>query len=143
MGAFCFGEVMQEKNNKKENEKMSTKKNVRKIFPKENKKGEIIEGLVVGSKVFWSGNPDKEKTYKRKEYRNKKFLTLKEAEIFLEVSGTWIGTFTNGEKGFPKLEFVWDGKNPTTLKFNRGVLVKYRNMLERKMMPTKTKPQKK
>ena len=116
---------------------------IRKIFPKKNKKGVEIEGLVVDSKIFWGGNPDKSKTYKRKEYKGKKFLTPKEAEIFLEITGDWLPLFMQGKKGFPKLPYTWDEKNVATIKFAREDLVKYRGVLQERKSYTKTRPQRK
>ena len=116
---------------------------IRKIFPKKNQKGVEIEGLVVDSKIFWAGNPDKSKTYKRKEYKNKEFLTPKEAEIFLEISGDFLSYFMQGEKEFPKLPYTWDKKCVSTVKFARVDLVKYWDMLQKRKLNTKARPQKK
>ena len=116
---------------------------IRKIFPKKNKKGVVIEGLVVDSKIYWDSNPDKSKTYKRKEYKGKEFLTPKEAEIFLEISGDWLRYFTHGLKGFPKLPYDWDKKNKATVRFKREDLVEYRKMLKKKKFATQQRPLKK
>ena len=136
---------MQEENNKKENLKVGTEKSVRKIFPKKNKRGEIIEGLVVDGKIWWDSNPNKQKTHKRREYKNKTLLTLKEAEHFLEVSGAgdWMRCFVHGLKGFPKLKYEWDRKNKLTTKFQRSDLVEYRKMLQQREFYTKRNPPKK
>jgi hypothetical protein len=104
---------------------------------RKNKKRGAREGVVVDSKIYWESNPDKAKTYKRKEYRGKKFLTPKQAEIFLEISGEWLAYFMQGKKGFPKLPYTWDKKNVATIKFARQDLEKYRDVLRRQKLPTK------
>ena len=99
--------------------------------------------LIVDSAIWWEANPDKSKKYRRKEFKGKKDLTFKEAEVFLEISGPWLAYFTRGEKGFPKLPFSWDEKNPETIKFAREDLVKYREMLQERKFNIKTRAQKK
>lgn len=96
--------------------------------------------LIVDSAIWWEANADKSKKYGKKEFRGKTFLTPKEAEIFLEISGKWLGYFMRGEKGFPKLPFTWDGKNVATTKFARRDLVQYREMLRTKKFSTKARP---
>ena len=98
---------------------------------------------VVGSAIWWEANPDKSKKYRRKNFKGKKFLTFKQAEIFLEISGPWLGYFTRGEKGFPVLPFSWDGSNPATIKFSREDLVKYWGVLQERQFNIKTRPQRK
>jgi len=99
--------------------------------------------LTVGSAIWWEANPDKSKKYARKEFKRKKFLTPKEAEIFLEISGNWLVYFMRGEKDFPTLPYAWDGTNVATVKFAREDLVKYREMLQERKFYTKTRPQRK
>lgn len=99
--------------------------------------------LVTGSTIWWAANPDKSKKYGKKEFKGKKFLTPKEAEMFLEISGEWLIYFMQGEKGFPKLPYSWDGKNVATIKFARQDLVQYRDVLRTKKLATKARPQKK
>jgi hypothetical protein len=99
--------------------------------------------LVAGSAIWWEANPDKSKKYGKKEFEGKEFLTPKEAEIFLEISGNWLGYFMRGEKGFPKLPFTWDGTNTATTKFARTDLVKYREMLRSRKLSTTARPQQK
>jgi hypothetical protein len=99
--------------------------------------------LIVDSAIWWEANPDKSKKYGKKEFKGKKFLTPKEAEIFLEISGEWLIYFMQGEKGFPKLPYSWDGKNVATIKFARQDLVQYRDVLRTKKLATKARPQKK
>jgi hypothetical protein len=98
---------------------------------------------IVDAAVWWEANPDKSKKFGRKEFKGKKVLTFKEAEIFLEVSGPWLGHFTRGEKGFPVLPFSWDGSNPATMKFAREDLVRYRSVLQEREFNIKTRPQRK
>ena len=99
--------------------------------------------LTVDSAIWWDANPDKSKLYRRKEFKRKKFLTPKEAEMFLEISGDWLSYFVQGNKGFPKLLYTWDKKNVATVKFAREDLVKYREMLQERKSNTKTRPQRK
>ncbi len=99
--------------------------------------------MAVGSAVWWEANPDKSKKYGRKEFKRKKFLTPKEAEMFLEISGNWLSYFVQGKKGFPKLPYEVEGKNASTIKFARSELVKYREMLRAKKFSTKARPQNK
>ena len=124
---------------------MARRKKKKEILPKDvvspEKKPEDF--LIADSAIWWDANPDKGKTYRRKEFKGKKFLTPKEAEIFLEISGTWLAYFMRGEKGFPPLPYVWDGKNVATVKFSRENLIKYRNMLQGRKFSTKTRAQKK
>jgi hypothetical protein len=96
--------------------------------------------LVVDSSIWWEANPDKSKKYGRKEFTGKDFLTPKQAEMFLEISGDWLAYFIRGEKGFPKLPYSWDGSNVATIKFARHDLVKYRALLQAKKFSTKTRP---
>lgn len=99
--------------------------------------------LIVDSAIWWEANPDKSKKYGKKDYRRKDPLTPKEAEIFLEISREWLIYFMQGERGFPKLPFTWDGKNAATVKFAREDLLTYRKMLRDRKFSTKTRPQKK
>jgi hypothetical protein len=99
--------------------------------------------VAVGSAIWWDANPDKSKNYGKKEFKGKKFLTPKEALIFLGVTEEWLGYFVQGKKGFPKLPYTWDGKNQATAKFARKDLVKYRNMLPSQKLSTKARPQQK
>lgn len=119
-----------------------------------NKKGQLAKDilsperpaedyLVVGSAVFWEANPDKSKKFGNKEFKKKKFLTPKEALIFLGVTEEWLGYFAQGKKGFPKLPYTWDGKNKATAKFARKDLVEYRQMLRPRKLSTKARPQQK
>ena len=98
--------------------------------------------LIVDSAIWWEADPDKSKRYGRKEFKGKKFLTPKEAEIFLEISGNWLAYFMQGKKGFPKLPYTWDGANAATTKFARTDLVKYREMLRSRKLSTKARPAK-
>ena len=95
------------------------------------------------SAIWWEANPDKSKKYGKKDFRGKEFLTPKEAEIFLGVTGEWLGYFMGGKKGFPKLPYTWDKPNPATIKFARTDLVKYREMLRSRKLSTKARPQQK
>lgn len=101
------------------------------------------EFVIADSAVWWEANPDKSKKYGKKDFRGKEFLTPKEAEIFLGVTGEWLGYFSQGKKGFPKLPFTWDGMNRATAKFARTDLVKYREMLRSRKLSTKARPQQK
>ena len=96
-----------------------------------------------GSAIWWEANPDKSKKYGKKEFKKKEWLTPKEALIFLGVTDEWLGYFVHGEKGFPKLPFTWDHKNKATAKFAREDLVKYREILPSKKLPTKARQIKK
>jgi len=98
---------------------------------------------IAGSAVWYEANPDKSKKFGRKEFKGKKVLTFKEAEIFLEVSGPWLGHFMRGEKDFPALPFSWDESNPATIKFAREDLVRYRSVLQEREFNVKTRPQRK
>lgn len=99
--------------------------------------------LIADSAIWWEANPDKSKKYGRKEFKGREFLTPKEAEMFLEITGEWLAYFIQGKKGFPKLPYSWDGSNVATIKFARTDLLKYRDMLREKKLSTKTKPQQK
>jgi hypothetical protein len=121
----------------RKNQKAQTRKEV--ISP--GKKPEDF--LVVDSAIWWEADPDKSKKYGRKEFKGKKFLTPKEAEIFLEISGEWLAYFMQGKKGFPKLPFTWDKKNAATVKFAREDLVRYRDALRTRKLTTKARPQNK
>jgi len=124
---------------------MADKKKKKGSLSKEDRLlGEKTEDfLIVDSAIWWDANPDKSKKYRRKEFKGKKFLTPKEAEIFLEISGNWLAYFMRGEKGFPPLPYLWDGKNVATVKFSRENLIKYRDMLQGRKFSTKTRAQKK
>jgi hypothetical protein len=105
--------------------------------------GKKPEGfLIVDSAIWWEANPDKSKKYGTKEFKRKKWLTPKEAETFLGVSGNWLAYFMRGDKGFPKLPYTWDQRNAATIKFARNDLVKYREMLRLKKFSTKARPPK-
>jgi hypothetical protein len=99
--------------------------------------------LIVDSAIWWEANPDKSKKYGKKEFKGKKLLTPKEAEMFLEVSGNWLSYFVQGKKGFPKLPYEVKGKNASTIKFARTELVKYREILRSRKFSTKARPTKK
>jgi hypothetical protein len=124
---------------------MARRKKKKEILPKDvvapGKKPEDF--LIVDSAIWWEANPDKSKKYGKKEFKGKEFLTPKEAEIFLEISGEWLTYFMQGEKGFPKLPFTWDKKNVATIKFARQDLVQYRDVLRTKKLATKARPQNK
>jgi len=106
--------------------------------------GEKLEDFIIANSAVWYGaNPDKSKKFGRKEFKGKKVLTFKEAEIFLEVSGPWLGHFMRGEKDFPVLPFSWDRSNPATIKFAREDLVRYRSVLQEREFNVKTRPQRK
>jgi hypothetical protein len=121
---------------------MAHRKKKKEILPKDvvspGKKPEDF--LIADSAIWWEANPDKSKKYGKKEFKGKKFLTPKEAEIFLEISGNWLSDFMQGRKGFPKLPFTWDQKNAATTKFARTDLVKYREMLRSRKFSTKARP---
>lgn len=126
--------------------KMAANKKKKEILPKDaispGKKPEDF--LIVDSAIWWEANPDKSKKYGRKEFKGKEFLTPKEAEIFLEISGNWLSYFVQGKKGFPKLPYKQlDEKNAATIKFARNDLVKYREMLWSRKFSTKARPTKK
>jgi len=115
--------------------KHNSKKNV--VDPKKRPK----ESIKIDGSIYWEANADKSKRYGGKKFKNKKFLTLKEAETFLHLDGgNWMNYFMQGLKGFPKLSFDWDGKNPRTLKFARSDLVTYIGILQGLKFSTKTKP---
>lgn len=123
---------------------MASHKKKKGILPKDivspEKKPEAF--VIVDSAIWWEANPDKSKKYGKKEFKGKKFLTPKEAEMFLEISGNWLSDFMQGKKGFPKLPFIWDEKNAATTKFARTDLVKYREMLRSRKFSTKARPSK-
>ena len=124
---------------------MASNKKKKKFLPKdvllsEEKRKEF---RIADSAVWYEANPDKSKKFGRKEFKGKKVLTFKEAEIFLEVSGPWLGHFMRGEKDFPVLPFSWDESNPATIKFAREDLVKYRSVLQERQFNIKTRPQRK
>jgi len=121
----------------KRNHKPKTKKNV--VDPQKRPE----EFIKTDGAIYWEANADKSKRYGPKEFQNKEFLTLKEAEIFLQVDSDWMSYFMHGLKGFPKLPFEWDKKNPRTLKFARADLVKYRESLPKRKSSTKTRAIKK
>ena len=177
---------MQEKNNKKENSKVGKKKSRKKtkgLKKKKNKtkgifKRDILDAEklpeafeIVGDKIWWEGNPDKSKKYRRKKFEQKEFLSIRQAEAFLEVTGEWLGYFILGLKGFPKLPYTISGLpseeaiakakaeghriDRNTIKFSRKELDKYRlalipstkkSVVGKKFstkFPTNTKPQQK
>ena len=106
--------------------------------------GEKLEDFTIANSAVWyEANPDKSKKFGRKEFKGKKVLTFKEAEIFLEVSGPWLGHFMRGENSFPVLPFSWDESNPATIKFAREDLVRYRSVLQERGFNIKTRPQRK
>lgn len=123
---------------------MARKKNKKTNLPKDviapGKKPEAFQ--IVDSAIWWEANPDKSKKYGKKEFKGKEFLTPKQAEIFLEISGEWLAYFVQGEKGFPKLPYSWDGKNVATIKFARHDLLEYREILRSKKLSTKARPPK-
>ena len=122
---------------------MARRKKKKEILPKDvvspGKKPEDF--LIADSAIWWDANPDKGKKYGRKEFKGKKFLTPKEAEMFLEISGNWLVYFMRGEKGFPPLPYSWDGKNVATVKFPRANLVKYSDIPQGRKFYTKTRLQ--
>jgi hypothetical protein len=127
---------------------MARRKKKRKTRQKEHKdfivpKKKPENFVAIGSAIWWEANPDKSKKYGKKEFKKKEFLTPKEAEIFLEISGNWLSDFMQGKKEFPKLPYSWDGHNPATVKFARTDLVKYREMLWSRKLSTKARPQQK
>lgn len=127
---------------------MARRKKKRKIGNKEHKdfivpKKKPEDFVAVGSAIYWEANPDKSKQYGKKEFKKKEFLTPKEAEIFLEISGNWLFDLMQGENGFPKLPYSWDGHNPATVKFARTDLVEYRKILRARKLPTKARQLKK
>lgn len=99
---------------------------------------------IVKDKIWWEGNPDKSKKYRRKKFEQKKFLTPREAEAFLEVTGNWLSDFILGKNNFPKLPYTINGKDRDSIRFSREDLEKYRkkNLIGKKFS-TKTKPQQK
>lgn len=99
--------------------------------------------IAVGSAIHWEANPDRSKKYGNKEFKGKKELTPQEAEKFLGVTSDWLCIFIAGAKGFPKLTFTWEDRNPATVKFARADLVKYRDMLQSRKYSTKARPQQK
>ena len=99
--------------------------------------------VAVGSAIWWEANPDKSKKYGEKEFKGREFLTPKEAEIFLGVTGNWLADFMQGKNEFPKLPYSWDGHNPATVKFARTVLVEYRKIVRARKFSTKARPQNK
>lgn len=102
------------------------------------------ESINIDGAVWWESNADKSKRFSAKQFKNKKFLTLKQAEVFLGLDGgDWMNYFMHGLRGFPKLPFDWDQKNPRTLKFARSDLVEYRRILLERKFSTKTKSIKK
>jgi hypothetical protein len=124
---------------------MASNKKKKEILPKDivSPGSQPEDFLIVDSAIWWDANPDKSKQYGRKEFKSKKFLTPKEAEMFLEISGNWLSYFVQGKKGFPKLPYTWDGKNAATVKFARVDLAQYRDMLQGRKFYTKTRPQRK
>lgn len=124
---------------------MANKKKKKDFLPKDvlSSDEKRKDYTIAGSAVWHEANPDKSKTYGRKEFKGKKVLTFNEAEIFLETSGNWLTYFMRGENGFPKLPYSWDGNNVATVKFAREDLVKYRTMLQERKSSTKTRPQRK
>jgi len=109
------------------------------IVPKKKPEAFVADG----SAIWWEANPDKSKKYGKKDFRKKKELTPKEAEMFLEVSGNWLSYFVQGKRGFPKLPYEVKGKNASTIKFARTELVKYREILRSRKFSTKARPTKK
>jgi hypothetical protein len=124
---------------------MARHKKKKRILPKDvvspSKKPEDF--LIADSAIWWEANPDKSKKYGKKDFRGKEFLTPKEAEIFLEVTGNWLVDFMQGKNEFPKLPYSWDGHNPATVKFARTVLVEYRKIVRARKFSTKARPQNK
>ena len=127
---------------------MARRKKKRTIGKKEHKdfvvpKKKPENFVAVGSAIWWEANPDKSKQYGKKEFKQKEFLTPKEAEIFLEITGNWLFDFMQGKNEFPKLPYSWDGHNPATVKFARTVLVEYRKIVRARKASTKAREIKK
>jgi len=136
---------MGKKKSRKKTKGLKKKKNKTKgIFKRDILDAEKLpeEFEIVGDKIWWEGNPDKSKKYRRKKFEQKEFLTIREAEAFLEITGDWLGIFILGEKGFPKLPYTISGLpseeaiakakanghriDRNTIKFSREELEKYR-----------------
>ena len=145
---------MGKKKSRKKTKGLKKKKNKTKgIFKRDILNADKLpeEFEIVGDKIWWEGNPDKSKKYRRKKFQQKEFLTPTEAEKFLEVTGEWLGYFILGIKGFPKLPYTISGLPPEeaiakakasghkinrdTVRFSREELEKYR----RDLIPPKKK----